>query len=94
MVELTDQLPPFYRLYLQEKERARVLEKALRGLMDNEHIDLGDQIYVVREREGLGWDGPSVKKWSDAITAAKDVLKTQSAIEAALSADLKLEAKP
>lgn len=31
------------------------------------HIDLGDQVYTVREAEGLGWDGPAVKQWSDGV---------------------------
>lgn len=48
---------------------------ALRALMTNPHINLGDQVYEVREREGQGWDGPSVKAWSDAVAAAGDVLK-------------------
>ena len=26
----------------------------------------GDYIYDVREREGLGWDGPRVKAWGGA----------------------------
>ena len=38
---------------------------ALRGLMTNPHINLGDLVYDVREREGKGWDGPDVKAWSD-----------------------------
>jgi hypothetical protein len=48
---------------------------ALRALLTNEHIDLGDLVYQVREREGEGWDGPSVKAWSDAVVAAKDVIR-------------------
>lgn len=47
----------------------------LRALMTNPHIDLGDQIYVVREHEGQGWDGPAVQAWSDAVTAAEDLLR-------------------
>lgn len=48
---------------------------ALRALMTNPHLDLGDRVYDVREREGLGWDGPSVVAWSAAVKAAKDVLR-------------------
>lgn len=48
---------------------------ALHALMTNPHIDLGDAIYSVREREGLGWDGPAVKAWSDAVSAAENVMK-------------------
>lgn len=49
--------------------------QALKGLMDNPHINLEDKIYDVRESEGRGWDGPSVKAWSDAIDKAKQALK-------------------
>ena len=44
---------------------------ALQALMSNPHIDLGDFVYLIRERESLGWDGPSVKAWSDADVAAR-----------------------
>lgn len=37
----------------------------------NEVRDLGDFIYDIREREALGWEGPQVTKWSDAVTRAK-----------------------
>lgn len=48
---------------------------ALRGLFSNKHLDLGDCVYRVRERELEGWEGASVKQWSDAVTAAKELLK-------------------
>lgn len=46
----------------------------LRALMTNPHLSLADRVYDVREREGLGWDGPSVKAWSDAVVAAERLL--------------------
>lgn len=52
------------------REAAREIMR-LRGLLaritNNPHISLGDQIYEVREREGLGWDGPAVKSWGDTV---------------------------
>lgn len=47
---------------------------ALKALTSNPHLDLGDETYQVREREGLGWEGPSVKAWSDAVSAARAAL--------------------
>jgi len=44
---------------------------ALLLLTGNPHIDLGDLVYQVREREGKGWDGPAVLAWSQACEAAK-----------------------
>lgn len=41
---------------------------AIKRLMDHEYIDLGDLIYTVREREGLGWEGPWVEEWGTALT--------------------------
>lgn len=46
------------------------LLEALVALTSNPHLDLGDRVYDVREREGLGWDGPSVKAWSEAVQKA------------------------
>lgn len=51
-----------------EKERMR---EALEALLNNPHLNLGDLVYQVREREGLGWDGPAVKAWSEAVMKAK-----------------------
>jgi len=39
---------------------------ALKAISSNPHVNLGDLIYQVREREGMGWDGDAVKAWSDA----------------------------
>jgi hypothetical protein len=42
----------------------------MRALCTQEHLDLGDLVYVVRDREGQGWEGPAVKAWSEAMIAA------------------------
>lgn len=55
-------------------QAAPALAKALQALMTNSHVDLGDLVYTVREREGQGWEGPAVKAWSDAVVAAKAAL--------------------
>ena len=47
------------------------LLEALEALFANQHVHPTDFIYDVREREGLGWEGPSVTQWSDAIAKAK-----------------------
>lgn len=53
--------------------QARAIE-ALKGLLCNPHIHLGDQGYTVRESEGKGWEGPSVKAWCRAVDLAEQVL--------------------
>jgi hypothetical protein len=35
---------------------------------------LGDYVYNIREREGLGWDGPKVVAWGNACERAKQLL--------------------
>lgn len=35
---------------------------------------LGDYVYDIREDEGLGWDGPRVKAWSDGCALATRAL--------------------
>ena len=50
------------------------LRAALEALFANPHMDLGDLVYAVRERELQGWDGPAVKQWSDAVKAARAAL--------------------
>ena len=47
------------------------LLEALEALTSNPHVDLGDLVYQVRDREGLGWDGPEVTKWSNAVQQAR-----------------------
>ena len=48
---------------------------ALRALLNAPHAYLEDHVYQIREREGEGWEGPAVKYWSNAIVAAKDVIR-------------------
>jgi hypothetical protein len=47
---------------------------ALKALLSSKHVSLGDLVYQVREREGLGWEGPAVKAWSDAVVEAEAAL--------------------
>lgn len=48
---------------------------ALIAISSNDHLDLGDMIYDVRENEGEGWDGPSVKAWSDAVAKVRAAIQ-------------------
>jgi hypothetical protein len=43
----------------------------------NNILDLGDLVYNVREREGLGWEGPQVKAWDAACTRMKKLFDEQ-----------------
>lgn len=47
-------------------EAEQLLDRALAILRVFQSEHLGDSVYDVKEREGLGWDGPRVKAWSDA----------------------------
>lgn len=49
---------------MTEKEEAR-LRDALKTI--NELNNLSDGVYAVREREGRGWEGPSVTRYSRAV---------------------------
>ena len=50
-------------------------QKALQVLRDFYSVcDLGDYVYDIREREGLGWDGPEVTTWSNACNTAEDLI--------------------
>lgn len=51
------------------------LLEALVALTSNPHHSLDDAIYSVREQEGEGWDGDSVKAWSAAVGAARAAIK-------------------
>lgn len=51
---------------------------ALILLSTNKHFNLSDAIYSVRESEGDGWEGESVKAWSNAVD------KVRLAIEKAI----------
>ncbi|MES2352097.1 MAG: hypothetical protein V4641_31405 [Pseudomonadota bacterium] len=64
--------------HAEEKARlaaaAPELLAALLALTSNPHLHLEDLVYNVRDREGEGWDGPAVKAWSEAVTAARAVI--------------------
>jgi hypothetical protein len=36
---------------------------------------LEDHFYAIREREGLGWDGPRMMKWGKACEAARKLMR-------------------
>lgn len=55
--------------------REKELLDALRALLTNEHVSLGDLVYTVREREGKGWDGPSITAWNDAVVNAERLVR-------------------
>lgn len=58
----------------RERERAERAEDVVAALVrGGGHLDLGDLVYEVREREGRGWDGPAVKAWSDAVVEARQI---------------------
>lgn len=60
---------------MNDSPRIFSADTILRALMSNEHISLGDLVYNIRESEGKGWDGPSVKAWSDAVSDAEKWMK-------------------
>lgn len=62
--------------------RIEELIAIIRGLMESPHADLSAMVYQVRESEGLGWDGPAVKAWSDAYEAARKVIDTNATAQA------------
>ena len=47
------------------------LLEALKALLFHPHVNLGDLVYAVRDREGLGWTGRSVTAWNQAVLQAK-----------------------
>jgi hypothetical protein len=49
--------------------------EALHLLATNPHLDLGDLVYTVREKELKGWDGPAVTQWGTAVAKVIDVMK-------------------
>lgn len=51
----------------------------LQALMTNPHLNLGDLVYLVREREGKGWEGPAVEAWGNAVGKAEELLKAAAA---------------
>lgn len=48
---------------------------ALEAITSNTHIDLEDLVYNVRDDEGLGWEGPAVRQWSEAVTSVKEAIR-------------------
>ena len=62
-------------VYAKLIEAAPELLIALEALFSNEHIDLGDLVYNVRESEGEGWEVPSVTAWGEAVTKAKEAIQ-------------------
>ncbi len=44
--------------------------------LDDESI--GDFIYNIREKEGLGWDGPRVAAWGKACTVIREIVASES----------------
>lgn len=59
-------------------ERLAALERvaeAAKKVNTQKGIDLGDLIYRVRENEGKGWEGPLVKRWSNAVAELEASLR-------------------
>lgn len=52
----------------QEARRAalREVDAFEQAAVDLHGLHVGDFVYSIRDREGLGWEGPNVKTWSDA----------------------------
>lgn len=48
---------------------------ALEAITSNPHLDLGDLVYQVRERECQGWEGDAVRQWSEAVTSVKEAIR-------------------
>lgn len=57
------------------KEYSELLD-AIRAV--NRIQDLGDSIYEVREREGLGWEGPLVTEYNKSVEIIKKHLGGKS----------------
>lgn len=48
---------------------------ALKAVSSNEHVDLGDLVYYVKDRELKGWEGPAVTQWSKTVELVKEAIK-------------------
>lgn len=46
----------------------------------NRILDFGDRIYEVREREGMGWEGPKVTEYGKAHTEFTKALATYETV--------------
>lgn len=70
---------------LLPQEPATLLDrmaKVLVALFTNPHQCLEDRVYDVREREGLGWEGPSVKAWGEAASEGRKLVDALQSGEA------------
>jgi len=69
----------------EEKANAKLIAaapdmlEALIAISTNKHGDLGDLIYKVRDSEGEGWEGKSVKEWSAAIDKIRNAINKATA---------------
>ena len=75
-------LSEYFRQWEQDKETIKrfqaenkELREALKAIMTNPSINLGDRIYDVKDREGKGWDGPDVIAWGRAVVSARKLLE-------------------
>jgi hypothetical protein len=60
----------------RERMNGQRLQEALQVLHDLfEAGSLDDHFYSVREHEGLGWEGPRMKRWGEAVNKAHELLK-------------------
>lgn len=63
--------PTALSMVIDENKRLR---EALKAIMTNPSIDLGDMIYNVKDREGKGWEGPDVTAWGKALIESRKLL--------------------
>lgn len=49
--------------------------ETLLALSTNPHLNIDDAVYHVRESEGKGWEGPSVKAWGVAVEKAQKLIR-------------------
>jgi len=81
LTRIFDRQGRFRRMAAAALEENARLRAALVALTTNPHMNLGDLVYGVREREGLGWEGPAVKAWSDAVQSAETALRKPDAAD-------------
>lgn len=60
-------VPDFHHLETDELKQDLFTALKAVGEMDDVH-PLGDTVYDIREREALGWEGPKVTRWSNALS--------------------------
>jgi hypothetical protein len=61
--------------WVAERHTKRLKELESVIVVINELHNLSDAICDVREREGLGWDGPLTRAYSDAVSKLRALLK-------------------